>query len=288
MNIDLSAKTHEWLKENARLPRGTRVLVTGATGSLGRYACAALCELGANLVLPVRDTKKGEALRNALLSKYLDSEIFLESVDMTDPASVDALSKRILRRGEKIDCLVNNAGVFGSAGIRLDNGAELHEQVNARSPLRLSEALIPLLRLSETPRIVTVTSLAARFARISDADPLTIRSATAAYGRSKLALMRGIAELSKRNPDIKLVFSHPGVSATDLFHPRTHPSAYARGFMRVAMPIMRRVFMQPEKAALTTVCAVCADERNFDMAVPRGLWQVWGYPVVKRVWGVRV
>lgn len=284
MDAALNPAALRWLYKCARLPKGARVLVTGGTGSLGRYTCAALCELGASLILPVRDAAKGAALRASLLAEYPDASVTLEYVDMAKPAAVDALAARLIADGGRIDCLVNNAGVFSRAGIRLENGAELHEQVNAFSPLRLTEALLPLLGRSDAPKVVTVTSLAAWNAERADVDPLTIRSATAAYSRSKLMLTRGMVALGRRETDIPFVFSHPGISATDLFNAGAHPSAYAAALMRALLPLMRRVFMSPQKAALSTVYAVCAADKSLDMSAPRGLMQVWGYPKLTRLW----
>ena len=284
MQTTLSPKTRRWLQTHAHSLAGKTVLVTGATGSLGRCACAEMLTLGARLILPVRSRQKGEALVAALRAGQPQAQIELESVDMASFASVDALVKRLCERGEAIDCLVNNAGVFTRVGVQTADGCELHLQTNALSPLRLTRGLLPALLRSPAPRVVTVTSLAAWSAKQSAQDPLTLKSATAAYGRSKLALMRGICELCEQHPDVAFCFAHPGICATDLFHAGAHPTAYSAGLLKLVLPVMRRVFMRPQKAALTTVYAVCADEKQLKMSVPRGLMQVWGYPALRNVW----
>lgn len=284
MDIALSPKTKAWLDRYGTPLKGKSVLLTGATGSLGRYACAELAYLGARLVLPERGMEKGQLLADALHASYPDAEVELETVDMASFASVDALSARLLARGEPLDVVVNNAGVFSRAGIRTEDGFELHQQTNALCPLRLTRALLPLMRLSQKPRVVTVTSLAAWNAKPLSQNPLSLKSGTQAYGLSKLKLMRGVYGLAADAPDVQFVFAHPGISATDLFRAGAHPTAYGARLMRLVLPVMGRVFMKPEKAALTTVYAVCAACGDLVMSAPKGLMGVWGYPHIQAVW----
>lgn len=286
MTLALQPQTRAWLLQNAGRLDGLHIVLTGATGSLGSHICGALLFLGARLTLPVRNPEKAALLRSRLLEAFPGAHIALRHVDLERFASVDALIKDLVAEGEPIDALIHNAGVFTKAGRLTEDGCEIHWQINAASPLRLTRGLLPLLRKSRSPRVVTVTSLAARYARPDLADPQgrLLRSSTRAYGRSKLMMAREMNALAKEEPGIAFAFSHPGVSATGLFTAGAHPAAYSAAFLRLALPVMRRVFMEPEKASLPTVLALCRASGKAVLAEPRGLFHVWGYPRLRDLW----
>lgn len=157
------------------------VLITGASRGIGREAARTLAAEGWQVLAGVRDPQSAPAGTQA------------ETVDVADPKSIAALAERLLARNQRLDALVNNAGVYG--------GPARHVwAVNLSGPLRLTRALLPLL--VENARVVMVTSglgrLSAQPARLVKrlSDPgLSVRDleqlaeeAPGGYGESKAAL----------------------------------------------------------------------------------------------------
>lgn len=252
---------------------GKRLLLTGATGSLGKSLAIRLCAEGASLVLPVRSEQKGEALRAELIRRFPDVELSFPLVDLSDEQSVQALAAALVAEGRPLDGLILNAGVFTAAGRRSPQGNEWHLQVNCLSPTLLTHALLPLLRRSESPCVVTVTSLSA-FWPLREGD-----TPTRLYAASKRALLREMAALAGQETGIAFVYAHPGVCATGLFRGGSDKTAYPTAFLRMALPLMERLFPSPEKACLTTLTALKEAESG-QLAEPGGLLHIWGRPVL--------
>lgn len=112
-------------------------LVTGASRGIGRQVALALASEGWRVLSGVRDPESAPSGTQA------------EVVDMTDPVSIAALARRLRVRNERLDALVNNAGVY-------DGPARRIWDVNVLGPLRLTRALAPLL--ARNARVVMVTS----------------------------------------------------------------------------------------------------------------------------------
>lgn len=269
-----------WLGANGFSLKGKRILLTGATGSLGSVAAEMLLRLGAELLLPVRSRERGLALEKKLLQACPQGKVSLQSVDMASFESVDALLEQLAATRLPIDCLVHGAGVFTQAGQRTRDGLELHRQVNALSPLRLTRGLTDLLLLSPAPKVATVTSLAAFFPMAQQkADDFSPRARpTAAYARSKRELTLGMESLAGELPQITFTYAHPGVSATGLFSGQSQPAAYHRLFLQFALPLMRLIFPSPDQAALPLMEAILHGESG-QLAQPGGWLNVWGPPL---------
>ena len=112
-------------------------LITGASRGIGREVASTLASEGWHVLAGVRDAKSAPAGTQA------------EVVDMADPASIDALAKRLRARHQRLDTLVNNAGVY-------QRPARETWVVNVLGPLLLTRALEPLL--APNARVVMVTS----------------------------------------------------------------------------------------------------------------------------------
>ncbi len=188
-------------------------LVTGASRGLGLGLARALSQEGDRLLLGVRDPASAPKLAHAEV----------EPLDVGDPASIEALLQRLTRRGEKLDLLVNNAGVYRSA-----NRRELWD-VNVRGPLLLTRGLSPLL--APGARVVMVTSglgrqavqpadLLERLARVKAVDELLAMSdeRPGDYGASKAVLNRLTQLLADelRPRGILVNAASPGWCRTDM------------------------------------------------------------------------
>ncbi|WP_226366159.1 SDR family NAD(P)-dependent oxidoreductase [Pseudonocardia sp. ICBG162] len=200
---------------------GRTVVVTGTTSGLGLALSTALARAGARVLMTARDVTRGRAaVRGA------GGELVL--LDLADLGSVRAAAAEIRERtGDRVDVLVNNAGV--AMGPRADtaDGFELQIGTNHLGPAALTWLLMPALRAAGDPerpsRVVTTSSLGHRTGRL-DPDDLGWRrrrwSPNAAYGASKLANLLFAAELDRRlrlsGDPVLSVAAHPGMTESSL------------------------------------------------------------------------
>lgn len=198
-------------------------VVTGATAGLGLETARGLAATGMDVTLAVRDVGKGERVAERIRAGRTGGRLAVVHLDLADLDSVHAAAATIADSGP-VDVLVNNAGV-AAQGRRQETrqGLELQMGVNHLGHFALTALLMPRLRQAPRPRVVSVTSLAARSAgrldpRLGDAPDVR---GFHAYAQSKLACGLFGLELDRRVREAGLplvsVVAHPGWSATHLF-----------------------------------------------------------------------
>lgn len=174
-------------------------LVTGANKGIGRATAEQLAALGMTVLIGARDPRRGEEAAAALRAAGGDAHAV--TLDVTDPATVQAAAKQVEERFGHLDVLINNAGITGSGQVAPEDA---HDQVpssvdldmvravfetNVFGVIAVTNAMLPLLRRSPSPRIVNVSSGAASLTIASVPDgPLATLPASAAYTPSKTAL----------------------------------------------------------------------------------------------------
>lgn len=257
---------------------GQRILLTGATGSLGRETALALAGLGASLILPARNPDKAKTLETYLLNAFPQADIRFLSMDMADEQSVLSAVKQLCDEKQPLHAIIHNAGVFTKAGLSSPQGTEWHRQVNTLSPLLLTRELLPLLQAAENPVVVTVTSLSAFWLKHPETSCENNRP-TRLYAESKHQLLSEMFSLSRQHVRIRFVYAHPGVCASGLFTGDTHQTAYNASFLKMALPLMKFIFPSPEKACRTTLHALLHGQGD-QLAEPGGFLHIWGRPVL--------
>jgi NAD(P)-dependent dehydrogenase (short-subunit alcohol dehydrogenase family) len=183
-----------------------------------------------------------------------------ELVDLADLKSVAAFGERMRARHDKLDVLVNNAGVvMPLARETTADGFELHFGTNHLGHFALASALLPLLRAADSPRVVVVGSLAHRRADIDFDDLQAERSyrRIKAYGQSKLANLLFMRELQRRSDaggwGLTSIGAHPGFARTEAIL-RPDDGLAKRGFTK----LMSGLVPTAESAARPIVHAATA------------------------------
>uniref|UniRef100_W8BI45 Retinol dehydrogenase 13 n=1 Tax=Ceratitis capitata TaxID=7213 RepID=W8BI45_CERCA len=202
------------------------VVVTGANSGIGLEIAKALAARGGRIVLACRNMAAAEraarVIKRELECQRLhpthsiaasDAEYFVEAryLDLRSFESVHRFARRITGEFERIDVLINNAGIiFGPLGARTIDGYELHLQVNYLSHFLLTQLLLPHLQRSPSGgRVVNVTAHAHAAAKIDFDDPLNVGTwavnfhARDAFAHSKLAVLlatRWLARQMKGTP----------------------------------------------------------------------------------------
>ena len=183
-----------------------RCLVTGANRGLGLAFVTELLERGARVLACCRDPSQAKVL-DALAAAHGD-HLAIHALDVTDVAAIAALPKAAAKHLQRIDLLINNAGVLVS-GERFGNvepeSLSVSFAVNASAPLLITQALAPLLALGNKPRVLCITSQLASIAQASDFRTLSYAMSKAALN---MAVKRLAAELGPRG--ILVLAAHPG------------------------------------------------------------------------------
>jgi NAD(P)-dependent dehydrogenase (short-subunit alcohol dehydrogenase family) len=202
---------------------GRTAVVTGANGGLGLETARQLAAKGAHVVMAVRNQEKAAAAVKEIRATAPDAALELVALDLASQASVRAAAGQIMAAHDRIDLLVNNAGVMGIAEAKTVDGFEMQFGVDHLGHWTLTALLLPALLRAPGARIVTVTSTAHHMGRaVNPANPhLEGRYRPwRAYGQAKLANYHfglGLArELRQAGASAASLIAHPGLSNTDL------------------------------------------------------------------------
>lgn len=189
------------------------ILVTGSTGGLGRAVARRLAADGAHVIVHGRNRERGESLVAEIERAGTGSASFY-AADLSDLDEVRRFGEAILRDYDRLDVLINNAGIWlpGSDERRLSaDGHELHFAVNYLSHVLLTRMLLPLLKESEPARIINVSSAAQR---PIDFDNVMLEdgySGSRAYAQSKLAQVMFTIDLADEldGTGVRVLALHP-------------------------------------------------------------------------------
>ena len=235
--------TRHWTTADIPDQSGRVAVVTGSNTGLGLATAEALAGAGAEVVMAVRNLDKGEAARSQILGVHPDATIHIQSLDLASLESVRAAADELLARYDRLDLLINNAGLMYTKWQTTADGFELQMGVNHLGHFALTSVLLDRLMATHGSRIVNVSSVAHKIR--STLDPTTMMSGekydrTAAYGRSKLANLLFTYELQRRleaaGSTTAALAAHPGVSATELG--RESP-AVVQFSMRIGKPLLQ-------------------------------------------------
>lgn len=195
---------------------GKIALITGGYAGIGLETTRTLAEAGATVIVPARDTAK--ASKN--LAGIPNTE--LETMDLMNPASVDAFAERFLASGRTLHLLINNAGIMWVPLRRDSRGYESQLATNHLGHFQLAARLWPALKKSNGARVISVSSYGHQFAPFNFDDPNFENrpyETLQGYGQSKTANNLFALELDKRGKayQIRAYAVHPGsVNGTDL------------------------------------------------------------------------
>ncbi|WP_296269416.1 SDR family oxidoreductase [Pseudomonas sp. UBA6323] len=240
-----------------------RMLVTGGTSGMGFEDALALSGAGAQVIIAARNAQRGVESIERIRAQVPDARVRFEQLDLADLASVRSLARRVNAEGEVLDVLINNAAIMAppQRGVSRD-GFEMQLATNFLGHFALTGLLLPSLRKSSDPRVVTLASIAVNRGRINFDDLQSERSYDpyAAYAQSKLACLMMAFELQRRslakNWGVRSIAAHPGVAVTELVERGPGlESEFARQWAKD-----REVYHSAAQGALSSLFAATAAE----------------------------
>ena len=213
----------KWTTGDVPNQSGRVAVVTGANTGIGYEAAAVLAAKGSRVVLAVRNVDNGQEAVRRIEQASPGADVSVQQLDLTSLDSIRAAAEELKNTYQRIDLLINNAGVMMTPRETTKDGFELQFGTNHLGHFALTGLLLDRLLPVDGSRVVSISSNAHRtFAKIDFGDLQSERSYNriAAYGRSKLANLLFIYELQRRlklkgAPTIA-VAAHPGGSNTEL------------------------------------------------------------------------
>ncbi len=233
---------------------GKTVVITGANSGIGLETAVALARAGAKILITVRDRARGEAAVADIRARSGQDDVDVVVFDLGSIASTRQGAAEILARCDRIDVLVNNAGVVLSSRRETEDGLEATFAVNHLGHFVLTELLLDRLKQSAPARIVNVASTAHKGARkglnFDDLQSSSAYSGMQVYSKSKLANIYFTTELARR-------LEGTGVTVNCL-HPGTVATGYGRdgdssGVLAFGLKIIKPFILNAEQGARTSI-----------------------------------
>ncbi|WP_024446143.1 SDR family NAD(P)-dependent oxidoreductase [Mycolicibacterium iranicum] len=267
----------DWTTADIPDQSGRTAVITGANTGLGFETAKALAEKGAHVVIAVRNTTKGDQA-----AARISGDVEVQELDLTSLASINAAADALKSRFDKIDLLINNAGVMTTPKDTTKDGFELQFGTNHLGHFALTGLLLDALLDVDGARIVTVSSNGHKMGGAIHWDDLQWErsySRMGAYTQSKLANLLFTYELQRRlAPRGKTiaVAAHPGTATTELA--RSLPRPIERAFLAAAPKLFAQT---PDGGALPTLrAATDPGVLGGQYYGPDGIGQQRGAPVV--------
>ncbi|MFH8983311.1 oxidoreductase [Streptomyces varsoviensis] len=272
-----------WTVDSIPDQSGRLAVVTGANSGIGQVTAETLARRGAHVVLACRSPERGRAALDRLLAAAPGARAEVRRLDLGDLASIRAFADGWDH--DRLDLLVNNAGVAMVPFARTADGFESQFGINHLGTFALTGLLLPHLAASPGARVVTVSSEGQRFARL-DFDNLDAERGfrtTVAYGQSKRANLYFATELQRRADaaglPLRSMAVAPGLTRTNVLTGGAN-SRRGRLYRTLIRSLMRLAFRPtPEGAKTSLYAATVADLPGGSYVVPDGPFQLRGEPV---------
>ena len=227
-----------------------KIIVTGATGSIGLAATKLLLSKDLPVIMACRNIKKANSQRDILIKEFPHSEIDVIELDLNSLYSIRTFTENIKNQGFKVDKLLNNAGIICRDFTVNDDGFETTVAVNYLGPLYLTQLMIPLM--SDDFTLVNTVSVTRGVSKLDkhffDLDKKRF-SQLGTYGKAKYALFLSSLTLSEKIKNGRVNLTDPGVVDSNMI-------SMHRWFDPLADVLFRPFCKSPEKGAIPAVNAL--------------------------------
>ena len=271
----------KWTASDIPDQTGRVAVVTGANTGLGYETAAALADHGAHVVLAVRNLDKGKDAAARITAQSPGAEVGLQELDLTSLDSIRAAAEQLRSDHDRIDLLINNAGVRYTPKSTTKDGFEIQFGTNHLGHFAFTGLLLDRLLPVAGSRVVTVSSIGHRIRADIHFDDLQWEhgySRVGAYGQAKLANLLFTYELQRRlapRGTTIATAAHPGGSNTELM--RNLPAGLARVY-----PLVGSFIAQDAAAGALPTLRAATDPAVLGGQYygPDGFAQTRGYPTL--------
>lgn len=265
-----------WNADHIPDQSGRVFVITGANAGLGAAAVAMLAKKQATIVLAIRNREKGEKVVAEILNQNKAAQLDILELDLASLASITQFSQTFSQKYQRLDVLINNAGVMACPFAKTEDGFEMQMGINHLGHFALTGQLLPLLQQTKDSRVVNTASLAHKAGRIDFTDLNWEKRKyipSKAYCDSKLANLYFTYELARKLQATSnaptICAAHPGWAKTELMR-----------YSGIADFVTRLLAQSMEMGALPIVrAAVDPTVQSGDYFGPAKLFEVFGHPV---------
>lgn len=260
------------------------IIVTGGNSGLGFESVKAFAEAGAMVVLACRSKISGENTKSTILSSNRFAKIDVMEIDLTDLFSISSFVVEFKKKYNRLNVLLNNAGIMLVPHTLTKDGFESQLGVNHLGHFALTGLLIDLIVKTPKSRVVSISSIA-HDAAIMNFEDLMYKnrkeySPMKAYRRSKMANLLFTYQLQrlfqKAGVDSIAVVAHPGISSTNLLK-----HIEKKWMLKAIKPLIELFIQSAAKGALCQIrAAVDENVKGGEFYGPDGKGEKKGYPVL--------
>jgi len=275
----------KWTLEKMPNLNGKIIVVTGANSGIGYEATKAFAKANALVIMGCRNLERANEAKNKIIKEYPEAKLDIILLDLMDFDSIQNFTDSINEKYDKVDILLNNAGIMTVPYGSTKNGFEKQIGVNHFGHFYLTMNLLKIINKTNDSRIVNIASIAHRFGNLK---PDTFMyeenkkySKSRAYAQSKLANLLftyGLkSRLEEQGSKIKVLTAHPGITSTNLGR---HTKSLS---FKPIKWIMNKINMETPQGALPGIRA-CTDlkAKSGEYYGPDKLWGAHGYPVTEK------
>ena len=268
---------NKWDIENENVQPGKVCIITGSNSGIGYETALELAKKNVIIIMACRDMSAAELAKNKILEIYPKAQIISLKIDLSSLQSVRKFAEDFKMKFDRLDLLINNAGIMMSPHKETEDGFENQFATNFLGHFALTGLLLPLLLNTPGSRIISLSSLSYKWAPINFED-IHFKNGynkKKAYGQSKRACLVFAYELNRR-------LSASGKSAISLAaHPGLTKTNLDRYFPALIRPLGSLFLQKAKKGALPVVfAALPQDLKGGEYIGPDGFQEMRGYPVI--------
>lgn len=273
----------DWTTKNIPDLSEKVVIITGGNSGLGLESAKALSNSGAEVILACRSSKLAEEAKQEILAQVPHANLQVLIIDLQDLSSIASFAKTFMEKFDRLDILMNNAGIMNTPYGLTKDGFENQMGTNHLGHFALTAQLLGLLKVTPGSRVVSVSSSGHKVGAMNFNNLLFKNgrgyTPLRAYGRSKLANLLFAYELQRyfeyHDVDCISTAAHPGASQTNLGRHIENAAAF-----KVLNPVLTRVVQGAAEGALPQLrAAVDPAARGGEYYGPGGLFEMSGFPV---------
>ena len=274
--------TKKWTLDNVPDLTSKVIIVTGGNSGLGYESSLAFAANGAQVIIAARSVAKADEARRSILKQHPNALVDIMQLDLMQLASVRSFAEAFKQKYNRLDVLLNNAGIMMVPyGVTVD-GIERQQATNHFGHFALTGHLLDVIKATPKSRVVNVSSMANKQAKVNF-DNLLFEggkgySSIGAYALSKIENLWFTYELQRyferNNIDAIAAVAHPGVSNTNLFN-----KIGSKFLFKLIKPLFDKMTQPAEMGALPQIRAsVDYFVKGADYYGPDGKREMRGYP----------
>lgn len=272
-----------WTTKNIPELKGKVIIVTGGNSGLGYESVKAFADKGAEVVLASRNLEKGLEAKKQMSNGNINGNVKVMQLDLMDKASIRQFAENFKKKYDKLDVLLNNAGIMTTPYFLTKDGLEAQNGTNHFGHFALTGLLLDLIQKTPKSRVINVSSNGHKWGKM-DFDNLLFEGGKdytpmKSYSRSKLANLLFTYELQRffeaNNIESNAIAAHPGGSNTNLAR-----HIDGKPWFKLMTPLFKLIMQDQAQGALPQIrAAVDPSVKGGEYYGPSGFGELKGLPV---------